>query len=131
MASTYYWIPNQGYTWRMPGSAKQLGAESFNINSNEEQADALRLIKAQIDIGRPPLIDIGPIATASHTVFCYGYIANATSFAKILVCDPANTDRTSQSGRKVSLHNAMTDYEYNYNGITYEQIRNVRLTYPA
>lgn len=120
MNSTTYWISGTGYTWKVPGPGAFTGTVYKSASYSQ---DALRAkVKEQIDAGCPPVIDIGPDGTHSHTMFCYGYKNGAATNDDIYVYDPANLNTSDIAGRDVTLTNAMS-----YNG--YTNIRNIRPTY--
>ena len=122
MNSSVYWGAS-GYKWVMPGQAR-FGA--IKKSADYSEAELLAFIRDQINLGQPPLIDIGPNGDSSHTVVAYGYRKNAATTNDIYVFDPAHLPEREIEGRAVSLYNAMGYYNINY-----YNIRNVRSTYRA
>ena len=119
MNSSTYWN-SEGYRWVVPGPGRFTG-QFFRQKDGFSQTELRIKTKEQIDLGHPPVIDIGSGPEDSHTMFCYGYKNGAATNDDILIYDPANLNESDIEGRDTTLANAMV-----YNGHT--NIRNVRLT---
>lgn len=88
----------EGNLWVDPQRTDKTGQEAFAI------------IRAQIDLGRPVIVNIGSNYD-NHTVMCYGYTSGGTSNAHFLVMDPAGSGRNNTSspyGAERTLAESMT-----------------------
>lgn len=79
------WNSSSGIDWsyNWPGNAKLL--PSITVSGSAAYA----IIREQILLGFPVLVNLGTNVTHNHTVMCYGYTNGGASDADFLVMDPA------------------------------------------
>lgn len=102
---------NGGVVWGTAWKGNfRAGARSVYSSSSSDQAKAFTLMRSQIDLGRPVIVNVGTGNNNNHTVMCYGYKNGGTSYADFLVMDPAGngkTDTENPNGKERTLEAAM------------------------